>query len=86
MPTISLRILFQFYNFASYFICLCSFLISQGFTYPVHVHYLETILDMTGHRLTMYNQIDDYGKDKAWKMQKQALNKRKSKIVSVVEV
>ncbi|GJN37669.1 hypothetical protein PR202_gb26649 [Eleusine coracana subsp. coracana] len=38
-----------------------------------------------GHRLTPYNQIDDYGQEKSWKMQKQALSKRKSQIASVVE-
>lgn len=43
---------------------------------------------MTGYRLTPYNQIDDYGQEKVWKMQKQAqsLRKRKSQIVSSVEV
>lgn len=35
-----------------------------------------------------YNQIDDYGQDKSWKMQKQAqmMKKRKSQIASAVEV
>lgn len=61
-------------------------LYSQGFTYPVRTHFLENILEMTGYRLTPYNQIDDYGQDKMWKMQKQALRKRKSQIASVVEV
>lgn len=43
---------------------------------------------MTGYRLTSYNQIDDYGQEKAWKMQKQSqsLKKRKSQIASAVEV
>lgn len=43
---------------------------------------------MTGYRLTTYNQIDDYGQEKGWKMQKQtqALRKRKSQIASSVEV
>jgi ATP-dependent RNA helicase DHX36 len=43
---------------------------------------------MTGYRLTPYNQIDDYGQEKVWKMQKQAqtLRKRKSQIASAVEV
>jgi ATP-dependent RNA helicase DHX36 len=36
--------------------------------------------------LTPYNQIDDYGQEKSWKMQKQALSKRKSQLASVVEV
>uniref|UniRef100_M8AXW3 RNA helicase n=1 Tax=Aegilops tauschii TaxID=37682 RepID=M8AXW3_AEGTA len=56
-----------------------------GFTYPVRSRFLEDILEVTGHRLTPYNQIDDYGQEKSWKMQKQALRKRKSQIASVVE-
>ncbi|XP_010926080.1 DExH-box ATP-dependent RNA helicase DExH3 [Elaeis guineensis] len=56
-----------------------------GFTYPVRTHFLENVLEITGHRLTPYNQIDDYGQEKMWKMQKQALRKRKSPIASVVE-
>ncbi|KAJ4960848.1 hypothetical protein NE237_020758 [Protea cynaroides] len=56
-----------------------------GFTYPVRAHFLENVLDMTGYRLTSYGQIDDYGQDKMWKMQKQSLRKRKSQIASVVE-
>lgn len=58
----------------------------QGFTYPVRSHFLENILEITGHRLTPYNQIDDYGQEKSWKMQKQTLRKRKSQIASAVEV
>lgn len=60
----------------------------QGFTYPVRAHFLENILETTGYRLTPYNQIDDYGQEKAWKMQKQAqaLKKRKTQIASSVEV
>ncbi|KAK3036728.1 hypothetical protein RJ639_030552 [Escallonia herrerae] len=56
-----------------------------GFTYPVQTHFLENILELTGYRLTAYNQIDDYGLDKTWKMNKQAPRKRKSQIVSAVE-
>lgn len=41
---------------------------------------------MTGYRLTPYNQIDDYGQEKMWKMSKQAPRKRKSQIASAVEV
>jgi ATP-dependent RNA helicase DHX36 len=41
---------------------------------------------MTGYVLTQYNQIDDYGQEKMWKMSKQAPRKRKSQIASVVEV
>lgn len=59
----------------------------QGFTYPVREHFLENILEMIRYRLTPYNQIDDYGEDKKWKMQKQAaMRKRKSQIASIVEV
>ena len=36
--------------------------------------------------MTPYNQIDDYGQEKSWKMQKQAQGKRKSQIASAVEV
>ncbi|MBA0801609.1 hypothetical protein Gohar_011963, partial [Gossypium harknessii] len=58
-----------------------------GFTYPVRAHFLENILEMTGYRLTPYNQIDDYGQEKMWKMQKQAqsFKKRKSQLTSAVE-
>nr|GMC51507.1 DExH-box ATP-dependent RNA helicase DExH3 [Ipomoea batatas] len=56
-----------------------------GFTYPVRSHFLENILEMTGYRLTPYNQIDNYGQDKMWKMQKQTLRKRKTQIASAVE-
>ncbi|ESW32487.1 hypothetical protein PHAVU_002G326400 [Phaseolus vulgaris] len=58
-----------------------------GFTFPVRAHFLEEILERTGHRLTPYNQIDDYGQEKTWKMQKQAqaFRKRKSQIASAVE-
>lgn len=66
--------------------CCCSSY-SQGFTYPVRAHFLENILEVTGYRLTAHNQIDDYGQDKIWKMQKQAqTGKRKSQIASTVEV
>ncbi|XVE53139.1 hypothetical protein DITRI_Ditri02bG0180200 [Diplodiscus trichospermus] len=56
-----------------------------GFTYPVQTHFLENILEMTGYRLTPYNQIDDYGQERIWKMSKQAPRKRKSQIASAVE-
>ncbi|KAF7819932.1 DExH-box ATP-dependent RNA helicase DExH3 [Senna tora] len=58
-----------------------------GFTYPVRAHFLEDILEMTGYRLTSHNQIDDYGQEKTWKMQKQvqAFKKRKTQIASAVE-
>ncbi|KAI3927932.1 hypothetical protein MKW98_023533 [Papaver atlanticum] len=47
--------------------------------------FLEDVLDMTGYKLTPYNQVDDYGQDKTWKTQKQGVRKRKSKIAFVVE-
>lgn len=56
-----------------------------GFTYPVRTHFLEDILEKSGYRLTPYNQIDDYGPDRSWKMNKQGFRKRKSQIASVVE-
>ncbi|KAK3189435.1 hypothetical protein Dsin_028996 [Dipteronia sinensis] len=56
-----------------------------GFTYPVRTHFLENILEMSGYRLTTYNQIDDYGQEKMWKMTKQAPRKRKSPIAFAVE-
>ncbi|ERN05681.1 DExH-box ATP-dependent RNA helicase DExH3 isoform X2 [Amborella trichopoda] len=56
-----------------------------GFTHPVRAHFLEDIVETTGYRLTPYNQVDDYGQEKMWKMQRQALRKRKSQIASSVE-
>lgn len=56
-----------------------------GFTYPVRSYFLENILEMTGYRLSTYNQIDNYGQEKSWKMQKQTLRKRKSQIASAAE-
>ncbi|XP_047329773.1 DExH-box ATP-dependent RNA helicase DExH3-like [Impatiens glandulifera] len=56
-----------------------------GFTYPVRSHFLESILETTGYRLTSYNQLDNYGQDKSWRMQKQTLKKRKTQIASSVE-
>ncbi|WVZ22928.1 hypothetical protein V8G54_001472 [Vigna mungo] len=59
-----------------------------GFTFPVRAHFLEDILERTRHRLTPSNQIDDYGQEKTWKMQKQAqaFRRKKSQIASAVEV
>ncbi|XP_028757823.1 DExH-box ATP-dependent RNA helicase DExH5, mitochondrial isoform X2 [Neltuma alba] len=56
-----------------------------GFTYPVRTHFLENILEMTGYRLTPSNQIDDYGQERMWKLNKQTPRKRKSQIASAVE-
>ncbi|KAF3431950.1 hypothetical protein FNV43_RR26686 [Rhamnella rubrinervis] len=70
--------------FASYF-GKAQIIHIPGFTYPVRTHFLEDILEMSGYMLTPYNQIDDYGQEKMWKMSKQAPRKRKSQIASVVE-
>lgn len=56
-----------------------------GFTHPVRTLFLENILEITGYQLTPSNQIDDYGQERAWKMNKQAPRKRKSQIASAVE-
>ncbi|KAK9676282.1 hypothetical protein RND81_11G066600 [Saponaria officinalis] len=56
-----------------------------GFTYPVETYFLEDVLEKSGYVLTPYNQTDDYGQDRQWKMNKQGFRKRKSQIASVVE-
>ncbi|KAL5708781.1 RNA helicase [Ranunculus cassubicifolius] len=57
-----------------------------GFTHPVRAHFLEDVLEMTGYKLTSFNQIDDYGQDKLWKTQKQLMpRKRKNQISALVE-
>ncbi|CAI8607078.1 unnamed protein product [Vicia faba] len=57
-----------------------------GFTYPVRAHFLEDVLEMTGYKLSSFNQVDDYGQDKLWKTQKQlAPRKRKNQITALVE-
>ncbi|CAM8924155.1 unnamed protein product [Rhodiola kirilowii] len=56
-----------------------------GFTYPVRSHFLEDILETTGYKLTQYNQIDEYGFEKKWKMEKQSSSKKKSQLASAVE-
>ncbi|VFQ76391.1 unnamed protein product [Cuscuta campestris] len=71
--------------FSSYFGGAPTFHI-PGFTYPVRVHFLEDVLEMTGYKLTSFNQIDDYGQDKMWKTQKQlAPRKKKNQITGLVE-
>ncbi|KAL2344743.1 hypothetical protein Fmac_006028 [Flemingia macrophylla] len=70
--------------FSSYFNDAATMKI-PGFTYPVRTHFLEDILEMSGYRLTPDNQIDDYGQERIWKMNKQALRKRKSQISSTIE-
>lgn len=57
-----------------------------GFTYPVRAHFLEDVLEVTGYKLTSFNQIDDYGQDKLWKTQRQLVpRKRKNQITTLVE-
>ncbi|EPS71150.1 hypothetical protein M569_03608, partial [Genlisea aurea] len=57
-----------------------------GFTYPVRTHFLEDILEMTGYKLTSFNQVDDYGQEKLWKTQRQlSPKKRKNQISTLVE-
>ncbi|XP_043700899.1 DExH-box ATP-dependent RNA helicase DExH3 [Telopea speciosissima] len=57
-----------------------------GFTYPVRAHFLEDVLEITGYKMTSFNQIDDYGQDKLWKTQRQLLpRKRKNQITALVE-
>ncbi|GMN59197.1 hypothetical protein TIFTF001_028289 [Ficus carica] len=57
-----------------------------GFTYPVQAHFLEDVLEMTGYKMSSFNQIDDYGREKMWKTQKQlAPRKRKNQITALVE-
>ncbi|XP_074310769.1 DExH-box ATP-dependent RNA helicase DExH3 [Silene latifolia] len=57
-----------------------------GFTYPVRPHFLEDVLEITGYKLTSFNQIDDYGQEKVWKTQKQlAPRKKKNQITTLVE-
>lgn len=60
---------------------------AQGFTHPVRAHFLEDVLEITGYKLTSFNQVDDYGQDKLWKTQKQLVpRKRKNQLTSLVEV
>ncbi|OVA00884.1 Helicase [Macleaya cordata] len=57
-----------------------------GFTHPVRAHFLEDVLEITGYKLTSFNQVDDYGQDKLWKTQRQLLpRKRKNQITALVE-
>ncbi|KAJ4825186.1 hypothetical protein Tsubulata_022558 [Turnera subulata] len=55
------------------------------FSIPYNTHFLEDILEMTCYKLTLYNQIDDYGQEKAWRMNKQAPRRRKGQIASAVD-
>lgn len=75
-------ILFNTYSGHQYFLVFYL----QGFTYPVRSHFLEDILETTKYKLTQHNQIDDYGFEKKWKMEKQSLSKKKSQLASAVEV
>lgn len=59
----------------------------KGFTYPVRAHFLEDIFEFTGYKLSSFNQMDDYGQEKMWKMQRQITpRKRKNQITALVEV
>ncbi|KAM0057252.1 putative RNA helicase [Helianthus debilis subsp. tardiflorus] len=56
-----------------------------GFTHPVRAHFLEDILEITGYKLTPFNQVDDY-QEKLWKTKRQQLpRKRKNNITLLVE-
>ncbi|KAI3988512.1 hypothetical protein MKX01_026326 [Papaver californicum] len=47
---------------------------------------LEDVLQLTGYKLTSFNQVDYYGQDKSWKTQRQLLpRKRKNQITTLVE-
>ncbi|XP_019413693.1 PREDICTED: DExH-box ATP-dependent RNA helicase DExH3 [Lupinus angustifolius] len=71
--------------FSNYFASAPTFHI-PGFTYPVRAHFLEDVLEVTGYKLTSFNQVDDYGQEKLWKTQKQlAPRKRKNQITALVE-
>ncbi|CAL0328781.1 unnamed protein product [Lupinus luteus] len=71
--------------FSNYFASAPTFHI-PGFTYPVRSHFLEDVLEVTGYKLTSFNQVDDYGQEKLWKTQKQlAPRKRKNQITALVE-
>ncbi|KVH88218.1 DNA/RNA helicase, DEAD/DEAH box type, N-terminal [Cynara cardunculus var. scolymus] len=57
-----------------------------GFTHPVRAHFLEDIIEITGYKLTPFNQVDDYGQEKLWKTQRQLVpRKRKNQITVLVE-
>ncbi|CAK9172350.1 unnamed protein product [Ilex paraguariensis] len=57
-----------------------------GFTYPVRALFLEDVLEMTGYKLTSFNQVDDYGQEKMWKTQRQLVpRRRKNQITALVE-
>ncbi|KAL2653940.1 hypothetical protein R1flu_022068 [Riccia fluitans] len=55
-----------------------------GFTYPVRSFFLEDVLQETGHYLTPMNQIDDYGQDKQWKMQRQMRGRSRKNQVNAI--
>lgn len=53
----------------------------------MRAHFLEDILEITGYKLTAFNQIDDYGQEKLWKTQRQLVpRKRKNNLTLLVEV
>ncbi|KAJ0102564.1 hypothetical protein Patl1_05807 [Pistacia atlantica] len=65
---------------------MITFWLAFGFTYPVQAHFLEDVLEMTGYKLSSFNQVDDYGQEKTWKTQRQLVpRKRKNQITALVE-
>ncbi|GJP52070.1 hypothetical protein CLOM_g11175, partial [Closterium sp. NIES-68] len=42
-----------------------------GFTYPVRSYFLEDVLELTGHEVTLHNQVDDYGSEQQWRRRRQ---------------
>lgn len=55
-----------------------------GFTYPVEAHFLEDVLPLISHVLTPWNQIDDYGEDKQWKIAKQLRGRSRRSLVNTM--
>ncbi|KAH7434390.1 hypothetical protein KP509_06G015600 [Ceratopteris richardii] len=54
-----------------------------GFTYPVNIHYLEDVLELIGYTFSEIDQADDYGEDKAWKMQRMLQRSKRNPVVSL---
>ncbi|KAI5068622.1 hypothetical protein GOP47_0016967 [Adiantum capillus-veneris] len=57
----------------------------SGFTYPVNIHFLEDVLELTGYRFGEFDQVDDYGQEKAWKMQKMMQRSKRNPLVALAE-
>ncbi|MCO5602445.1 hypothetical protein L7F22_056577 [Adiantum nelumboides] len=56
-----------------------------GFTYPVNIHFLEDVLELTGYKFGDFDQMDDYGQEKAWKMQKMMQKSKRNPLVALAE-